>query len=80
MVPQANGGVAAPAGEVLAVGGEGDGEDRLGVAGNGGGATRDGADSKQRLGLVDDLQHALDARLALPEVLAEVPISAFSAA
>ena len=71
VIPHAHGGVAASGREVFAVGGEGDGEDRLGVAGNGGGAARDGANSEERLGLVDDLQDGLHARVALPQVLAQ---------
>ena len=71
MIPQAHGGVAASGREVFAVWGECDGEDRLGVAGNGGGAARDGANSEERLGLVDDLQDGLHARVALPQVLAQ---------
>ena len=71
VIPQAHGGVAASGREVFAVWGECDGEDRLGVAGNGGGAARDGANSEERLGLVDDLQDGLHARVALPQVLAQ---------
>ena len=62
-----------------AVGGEGDGEDRLGVAGNGGGAARDGANSEERLGLVDDLQ-TLSTLASRPQVLARVPVISTSAA
>ena len=42
------------------------------MAGDGGGATRDGSDAKQRLRLIDDAEHLLDGSLVLAEVLAEL--------
>ena len=72
VVPQSHGGVAAPAGQVLAVRGEGDGEDSLGVAGDGGGASRDWTHAEQRLGLIHDAKYLLHRCVAFAQVIPQL--------
>ena len=73
VAPQPHSGVAAPAGQVLTVGGEGHRQHGLGVPWDGGGASRDGSHAEQRLWLVHDAEHLLHGCFPRAQVVSQLP-------